>query len=80
MKKNITETKNEISKIDEEKRDFLFVTTAGLAIAGGGATAISLITMNPAKDVLALSLLKSIYLQLRKVRALRLCGEVNQFY
>ena len=56
MKKTTTETKNEISKIDEEKRDFLFVTTAGLAIAGAGATAISLInTMNPAKDVLALS-------------------------
>ena len=32
------------------------MTTAGLAIAGGAATAISLInTMNPAKDVLALS-------------------------
>ena len=44
------------SPIDGEKRDFLFVTTAGLAMVGGVATAISLInTMNPAKDVLALS-------------------------
>ena len=56
MKKTTLETKNEASQIDEEKRDFLFVTTAGLAVAGGAATAISLInTMNPAKDVLALS-------------------------
>ena len=56
MKKTTIETKNEVSQIDEEKRDFLFVTTAGLAVAGGAATAISLInTMNPAKDVLALS-------------------------
>merc|ERR1711991_1260479 len=56
MKKTTLETKNEVSQIDEEKRDFLFVTTAGLAVAGGAATAISLInTMNPAKDVLALS-------------------------
>ena len=56
MKKANIEPKNQISPIDEEKRDFLFVTTAGLAIAGGAATAISLInTMNPAKDVLALS-------------------------
>ena len=46
---------NETS-IDEEKRDFLFITTAGLAVAGGGAFAWSLIdTMNPSKDVLALS-------------------------
>ena len=42
--------------VDEEKRDFLFITTAGLAVAGGAVTAFSLIdTMNPAKDVLALS-------------------------
>ena len=42
--------------VDEEKRDFLFVTTAGLAVAGGAVTAVSMInTMNPAKDVLALS-------------------------
>ena len=42
--------------VDEEKRDFLFITTAGLAVAGGAVTALSLIdTMNPAKDVLALS-------------------------
>jgi len=56
MKKeeNIDETTE--SPIDGEKRDFLFFTTAGLAVAGGVATAISLInTMNPAKDVLALS-------------------------
>jgi len=44
------------SSVDEEKRDFLFVTTAGLAIAGGGATLWSLVdTMNPSKDVLALA-------------------------
>ena len=42
--------------IDEEKRDFLFITTTGLAVAGGAVAAFSLIdTMNPAKDVLALS-------------------------
>ena len=42
--------------VDEEKRDFLFITTAGLAVAGGAVTALSMInTMNPAKDVLALS-------------------------
>ena len=47
---------NNETSIDEEKRDFLFITTAGLAIAGGGAFAWSLIdTMNPSKDVLALS-------------------------
>ena len=35
---------------------FFFVTTAGLAIAGGGVTLWSLIdTMNPSKDVLALA-------------------------
>ncbi len=56
MKKTESDIKNEVSPVDEEKRDFLFVTTAGLAIAGGAATAVSLInTMNPAKDVLALS-------------------------
>ena len=44
------------NSVDEEKRDFLFITTAGLAVAGGAVTAFSLInTMNPAKDVLALS-------------------------
>ena len=44
------------SSVDEDKRDFLFVTTAGLAIAGGGVTLWSLIdTMNPSKDVLALA-------------------------
>ena len=56
MKKIDSNIKSEISSIDEEKRDFLFVTTAGLAVAGGAVTAVSLInTMNPAKDVLALS-------------------------
>ena len=48
--------KNKPTSIDEEKRDFLFITTTGLAIAGGGAFAWSMIdTMNPSKDVLALS-------------------------
>ena len=43
-------------KIDSEKRDFLFMTTTGLALAGGAIAAWTLIdTMNPAKDVLALS-------------------------
>ncbi len=43
-------------KIDSEKRDFLFLTTGGLAVAGGILTGWTLIdTMNPAKDVLALS-------------------------
>jgi ubiquinol-cytochrome c reductase iron-sulfur subunit len=56
MKELNTNTKNKPSPIDEEKRDFLFITTAGLAIAGGGAFAWSMIdTMNPSKDVLALS-------------------------
>ena len=56
MKESNTNTINKPSPIDEEKRDFLFITTAGLAIAGGGAFAWSMIdTMNPSKDVLALS-------------------------
>tara|TARA_B100001057_G_scaffold463805_1_gene518363 strand:- start:498 stop:1055 length:558 start_codon:yes stop_codon:yes gene_type:complete len=56
MKKIDSNIKSEISSIDEEKRDFLFVTTTGLAVAGGAVAAVSLInTMNPAKDVLALS-------------------------
>ena len=56
MKKTTIQAKKDSSQIDEEKRDFLFVTTAGLAIAGGAVTAVSLVnTMNPAKDVLALS-------------------------
>ena len=56
MKELKTNTKNKPTSIDEEKRDFLFITTAGLAIAGGGAFAWSMIdTMNPSKDVLALS-------------------------
>ena len=46
----------ENSSIDSEKRDFLFLTTTGLALAGGVAAAFAMIdTMNPAKDVLALA-------------------------
>ena len=56
MKELNTTTKNKPTSIDEEKRDFLFVTTAGLAVAGGAVTVFSMVdTMNPAKDVLALS-------------------------
>ena len=56
MNKIDTKDKKDESSIDGEKRDFLFVTTAGLAIAGGGATLWSLVdTMNPSKDVLALA-------------------------
>ncbi len=56
MKKIVSDDKKDISPIDEEKRDFLFITTAGLAVAGGAATVISMVnTMNPAKDVMALS-------------------------
>jgi len=55
IKEDSKDNKIETS-IDEEKRDFLFVTTAGLAAAGGAITVFSLVdTMNPAKDVLALS-------------------------
>ncbi len=44
------------NSVDEDKRDFLFITTAGLAAAGGAVTVFSMIdTMNPAKDVVALS-------------------------
>ena len=46
----------DVSQVDNEKRDFLFLTTTGLALAGGAISAWTLIdTMNPAKDVLALS-------------------------
>ncbi len=56
MDKVESKDKNNTSSVDEEKRDFLYITTAGLAIAGGGATVWSLIdTMNPSKDVLALA-------------------------
>ena len=56
MKNTELSSKSKTSSVDEEKRDFLFVTTAGLAIAGGGVAGWSLIdTMNPSKDVLALS-------------------------
>ena len=42
--------------VDSNKRDFLYLTTTGLAVAGGLAAGWTLIdTMNPAKDVLALS-------------------------
>jgi ubiquinol-cytochrome c reductase iron-sulfur subunit len=56
MSEKDLKNKNIPDSVDEEKRDFLFITTAGLAVAGGAVTAFSLIdTMNPAKDVLALS-------------------------
>ena len=56
MKKEDTTNKNQDTPIDEEKRDFLYITTTGLALAGGAVTGLALInTMNPAKDVLALS-------------------------
>ena len=56
MDKVESKDKNKVTSVDEEKRDFLYITTAGLAIAGGGATVWSLIdTMNPSKDVLALA-------------------------
>ena len=52
---NFSNSKDE-SNIDSDKRDFLFLTTTGLAVAGGVIAGWSLIdTMNPAKDVLALS-------------------------
>ena len=56
MSEKDLKNKNSDVPVDEDKRDFLFVTTAGLAVAGGALTVFSLIdTMNPAKDVLALS-------------------------
>ena len=56
MKREDTSNKNQDTPIDEEKRDFLYITTTGLALAGGAVTGLALInTMNPAKDVLALS-------------------------
>ena len=56
MKREDTTNKNQDTSIDEEKRDFLYITTTGLALAGGAVTGLALInTMNPAKDVLALS-------------------------
>ena len=56
MSEKDLKNKNSDAPVDEDKRDFLFVTTAGLAVAGGALTVFSLIdTMNPAKDVLALS-------------------------
>ena len=43
-------------EVDSDKRDFWFLTTGGLAVAGWLLTGWTLIdTMNPAKDVLALS-------------------------
>ena len=56
MKKEDSTNKIQDTPIDEEKRDFLYITTTGLALAGGAVTGFALInTMNPAKDVLALS-------------------------
>ena len=56
MDKIDSKDKKNATSVDEDKRDFLFVTTAGLAIAGGGVTLWSMIdTMNPSKDVLALA-------------------------
>ena len=50
MDKIDSKDKKTESSVDEDKRDFLFVTTAGLAIAGGGVTLWSMIdTMNPPK-------------------------------
>ena len=47
---------NKLTEIDKEKRDFLYLTTTGLAAAGGVVAGWTLIdTMNPAKDVLALA-------------------------
>ena len=47
---------NKLTEIDKEKRDFLYLTTTGLAAAGGIVAGWTLIdTMNPAKDVLALA-------------------------
>ena len=47
---------DKLTEIDKEKRDFLYLTTTGLAAAGGIVAGWTLIdTMNPAKDVLALA-------------------------
>ena len=54
--KHFTEKFKNSSDVDTDKRDFLFLTTTGLAVAGGLAAGWAMIdTMNPAKDVLALS-------------------------
>ncbi len=54
--KQFTEKFKNSSDVDTDKRDFLFLTTTGLAVAGGLAAGWAMIdTMNPAKDVLALS-------------------------
>ena len=60
MEKNKTPNEfretNKLTEIDKEKRDFLYLTTTGLAAAGGVVAGWTLIdTMNPAKDVLALA-------------------------
>ena len=60
MEKNKTPNEfretNKLTEIDKEKRDFLYLTTTGLAAAGGIVAGWTLIdTMNPAKDVLALA-------------------------
>lgn len=54
--KQFTEKFKNSTDVDTDKRDFLFLTTTGLAVAGGLAAGWAMIdTMNPAKDVLALS-------------------------
>ena len=60
MEKNKTPNEfketDKLTEIDKEKRDFLYLTTTGLAAAGGVVAGWTLIdTMNPAKDVLALA-------------------------
>ena len=60
MEKNKTPNEfketNKLTEVDKEKRDFLYLTTTGLAAAGGIVAGWTLIdTMNPAKDVLALA-------------------------
>ena len=60
MEKNKTPNEyketNKLSEVYKEKRDFLYLTTTGLAAAGGIVAGWTLIdTMNPAKDVLALA-------------------------
>ena len=80
MKKTTTNTKKKVSPIDEEKRDFLFVTTTGLAIAGGAATAVSLVnTMNPAKDVLALSTTEVDLSPVEEVKSLTVMWRENRY-
>ena len=47
---------DKLTEVDKEKRDLLYLTTTGLAVAGGIVAGWAMIdTMNPAKDVLALA-------------------------